>query len=239
MTAATNLLTVHNIPVNPLSQSVLALWPQGGKDSGPATSQNFLDGRPQSGYSYNSIGKIDWTINPRQTLSARAFIGTGRQFAAAGTNVFDYYQVAPDITQNFTAVHNWAITDHLSNQALAGVGVFNQTFNDQNHSFNMPALGLNTGVTSPSLFGAPTIAISGLDEVGVTQALGRKDYTGHLTDTATYVIGKHQFRFGGEFRRNYMDLQYQRNTRGSFNFTGSASSNAAIAGGPSCWSHFV
>jgi len=222
VTAATNLLTAHNIPVNPLSMSVLSLWPQGNKASGPASSGNYLDGRPQSGYSYNSIGKIDWTITPRQTLSARAFIGTGRQFAASGTNIFDYYQVAPDITQNFTAVHNWAITDHLSNQALAGVGVFNQTFNDQNHSFNMPALGLNTGVTSPSLFGAPTISVSGLDQVGVTQALGRKDYTGHLTDTATYVIGKHQFRFGGEFRRNYMDLQYQRNTRGTFNFTGLA-----------------
>lgn len=132
---------------------------------GPATSGNFLDGKPQSGYSYNSIGKIDWTITPRQTLSARAFVGTGRQFAAVGTNVFDYYQVAPDITQNFTAVHNWVITSHTSNQLLAAVGVFNQTFNDKNHSFNMSALGLNTEVTTPSLYGAPTINISGLDTV--------------------------------------------------------------------------
>jgi len=87
-------------------------------------------------------------------------------------------------------------------------------------------------VTTPSLFGAPTITIggsTGIDQVGATQALGRKDYTGHLTDTATYVVGKHQFRFGGEFRRNYMDLQYQRNTRGTFNFTGAATANAAIA----------
>jgi hypothetical protein len=229
--AATALLTAHNIPVNPLSQSVLSLWPQGGKPAGPASNGNFLDPHPQNGYSDNVIGKVDYTITPRQALSARAFIGTGRQFAAAGTNVFQYYQVAPDITQNFTAVHNWAITDHFSNQALAGVGVFNQTFNDQDHSQNIPALGLNTGVTTPSLYGAPTITISStttFDQVGVTQALGRKDYTGHLTDTATYVVGKHQFRFGGEFRRNYMDLQYQRNTRGTFNFTGSATANSSI-----------
>nr|WP_232298892.1 TonB-dependent receptor [Granulicella tundricola] len=229
--AATTLLTAHNIPVNPLSLSVLTLWPQGNKASGPATTNNYYDPRPQSGYSDNAIGKIDWTITPRQTLSARAFIGTGRQFAAAGTNIFDYYQVAPDITQNFTAVHNWAITDRLSNQLLAGVGVFNQTFNDENHSQNIPALGLNTGVTSPSLFGAPTITISGIDQIGVTQPLGRKDYTGHLTDTATYTFGKHQVRFGGEFRRNFMDLQYQRNTRGSFNFTGSATSSVALPAG--------
>jgi hypothetical protein len=229
--AGTALLAKHGIPVNPLSLSVLAIWPEGNKPAGPASSGNFLDGKPQSGYSYNSIGKIDWTITPRQSLSVRGFIGTGRQFAAVGTNVFDYYQVAPDITQNFTAVHNWAISDHASNQLLAAVGVFNQTFNDQNHSFNMPALGLNTGVTTPSLFGAPTITLassSTFDQTGVTQALGRKDYTGHLTDTATYIFGKHQVRFGGEYRRNYMDLQYQRNTRGTFTFTGLATANSAI-----------
>ena len=61
-----------------------------------------------------------------------------------------------------------------------------------------------------------------IDTVGQTQPLGRKDYTGHVTDTVSYAFGKHQLRFGGEFRRNYMDLQYQRNVRGSFNFTGTA-----------------
>jgi hypothetical protein len=192
--AATALLTAHNIPVNPLSLSVLSLWPEGNQPVGPASAGNFLDPHPQSGYSNNAIGKIDYIINPKQTLSGRAFIGTGRQFAAAGTNVFQYFQVAPDITQNFTVVHNWVPTVHLSNQLLAGVGIFNQTFNDEDHSQNIPALGLNTGVISPSLYGAPTITIassSTFDQTGVTQPIGRKDYTGHLTDTVTYVAGKH------------------------------------------------
>jgi hypothetical protein len=229
--AATALLTEHRIPVNPLSLRVLSLWPEGNQPVGPASAGNFLDSHPQSGYSDNAIGKVDYTITPRQTLSARAFIGTGRQFAAAGTNVFQYFQVAPDITQNFTVVHNWAPTVHFTNQALAGVGIFNQTFNDEDHSQNIPALGLNTGVVNPSLYGAPTITIgssSTFDQTGVTQPIGRKDYTGHLTDTVTYVAGKHQVRFGGEFRRNYMDLQYQRNTRGTFTFSGSATANSSI-----------
>ncbi len=239
VTAASNLLAAHGIPVNPLSTNLLSLWPQGGLPSGPASVNNYFDPRPQSGYSDNVIGKIDWTITPKQQLSARAFIGTGRQFAAVGTNVFEYYQVAPDITQNFTAVHNWMISPHLSNQLLAGVGVFNQTFNDQDHSQNIPALGLATGVTSPSLFGAPTININGggIDTVGETQALGRKDYTGHLTETATYTFGKHQIRFGGEFRRNYMDLQYQRNTRGTFNFNGGASAGVALPAGATSYAN--
>lgn len=232
VTAATALLTEHGISVNPLSLKVITLWPLGNKNAGLASSGNYLDPHPQSGYSNNAIGKIDYLLTPRQTLTARAFIGTGRQFAAVGTNVYDYFQVAPDITQNFTVVHNWSISDHISNQALAGVGIFNQTFNDNNHSQNIPALGLNTGVTTPSLYGAPTITIgssSTFDQVGATQPIGRKDYTGHLTDTLTYTVSKHQLRFGGEFRRNYMDLQYQRNTRGTFTFSGSATANSTIA----------
>ena len=233
--AATALLQRHNYRysansvANPLSLSLLTLWPQGNQNTGPAANGNYFDPRPQRGYSDNAIGNVTWNLTSRQNLRLQAFVGTGRQYSAVGTNVYDYYQVAPDITQNFSLSHNWAISDRVSNQLLFGVGVFNQTFNDANHSFNLPALGLATGVTDPSLFGAPNISISGLDSVGLTPPLGRKDYTGHVTDVATLVKGKHQFRFGGEYRRNYMDLQYQRNVRGTFSFNGTASSNANIA----------
>ncbi|HEY8996872.1 MAG TPA: TonB-dependent receptor, partial [Edaphobacter sp.] len=170
-----------------------------------------------------------------QTLSARAFIGSGRQLGNAGTNIYEYYQVAPTHVHNYAVTHNWMISNRLSNQALAGVNYFGQTFNDNVHNQNIPALGLNTGVTNPTLFGAPTITLSPFDQVGVTPPLGRQDYTGHLTDTATYVWGKHQFRFGGEFRRNYMNLLYQRNIRGSFTFNGQATANVPLPAGASSY----
>ncbi len=226
--AGTALLAKHGIPVNPLSLSLLSLWPQGNKPAGPATTSNYFDGRPQTGYADNAIGNLNYNLTPRQTLRVQAFIGTGRQTAPVGSNVFDYYQTAPDITQNFSVSHNWAVNDRISNQLIAAVGVFNQTFNDANHSFNVPSLGLNTGVTNPSLFGAPTITLTNFDQTGVTQPLGRKDYTGHITEVATLIKGRHQYRVGGEYRRNYMDLQYQRNVRGTFSFNGTATSNANI-----------
>jgi hypothetical protein len=220
------LLAAHNIPVSQASSNLLtALWPYGNKP-GAATLNNILDTRPQNGYSDNTVGKIDWNINSKQTLSVRAFIGSGRQLGNAGTNVYEYYQVAPTHVHNYAVTHNWMLSNHLSNQALAGVNYFGQTFNDNVHNQNIPALGLNTGVTSPSLYGSPTITMTPFDQVGVTPPLGRQDYTGHLTDTATYVYGKHQFRFGGEFRRNYMNLLYQRNIRGTFAFNGQSSSVA-------------
>lgn len=231
VTQAENLLTAHKVAVNPLSVNLLQLWPAGNAAGYAASQNNYVETDPQHGYSDNTMGNINWNINSKQSLKIQSFIGTGRQFAP-GAPVAWYYQVAPDITQNFSASHNWAVTDHFSNQLLAAVGVFNQTFNDQNHSWDMPALGLNTGVTNPSLFGAPTITISGsftFDTPGSTQPLGRKDYTGHITDAATWVHGKHQIRFGGEFRRNYMDLQYQNGVRGTFTFDGTASNGASAA----------
>ena len=219
---ATALLTEHDIPVSQTSLNVLSLWPQGNKPTGGATLNNFFDTRPQTGYSDNTVGKLDWNLTPRQTLSVRAFIGTGRQLGNAGVNIWDYYQVAPNHVHNYAITHNWAKTYHVSNQLLAAVNYFGQTFNDNIHDQDIPALGLNTGVTNPSLFGAPTITITSFDQVGVTPPLGRQDYTGMLNDTATLVSGKHQFRLGGEFRRNYMNLLYQRNVRGSFNYDGTA-----------------
>ncbi|WP_260703401.1 TonB-dependent receptor [Edaphobacter flagellatus] len=226
---ATTLLNNHNVPVSQTSLNLLtALWPQGNKP-GPATVNNFTDSRPQTGYSDNAVGKIDWNINSRQTLSARAFIGSGRQLGNAGVNIWEYYQLAPTHVHNYAVTHNWAISNQLSNQALVGINYFGQTFNDNVHNQNIPALGLNTSVTNPALFGAPSISFpnANFDSIGVTPPLGRQDYTGHVTDTATYIIGKHQFRFGGEFRRNYMNLLYQRNVRGGFTFDGQSSKSLA------------
>jgi hypothetical protein len=240
---ATALLANHNVAVNPLSRALITALYQGGNAPGlNSTLNNYVETTPRVGYSDNVVGNLNYILTSKQTLRLQAFIGTGRQVEPASTAspTSWYFQAAPDITQNFSISHNWAATDHLSNQLLVGLGIFNQTFNDNRHDFNMPALGLNTGVTNPSLFGAPTITMAGFDTVGATQPLGRKDYTGHITDAATWVHGKHQFRFGGEYRRNYMDLQYQNGVRGNFTISGTASANVFGAtpavGAPSRWS---
>ena len=243
VTESRALLARHGITaVNPLSLTLLsALWPGGNalSTANPgglgANLSNYVELHERHGYSDNVVGNLSYILSPKQTIKLQAYIGTGRQ-AEPGGPTYPYFQVAPDITQNFSMSHNWAATDHLTNQLLIATGVFNQTFNDLNHSFNMPALGLNTGVTNPSLFGAPTIGLSGFDGVGSTQPLGRKDYTGHITDSATWVHGAHEIRFGGEFRRSYIDLQYQAGTRGNFTFNGFAYNNTTLAPGTSAYS---
>ncbi len=217
---ATAVLNRYGVPVNPVSLNVLTFWPARGR-TGPATSPNFFSTDISDNYSDNGIGKIDYILNERNNLAFRYFVGTGKQTAPVGSPYREYYQVAPSRMHNFSLVYNSVITPRLANQLLAGVNYFKQVFVDADTSFNPVAAGLNTGVTNPTLLGAPDITIGSFDEIGLTPPLGRIDTTGHLTETLSFTTGPHQFRFGGEYRRSRCDVFYHRNGRGTFTFDGS------------------
>jgi Carboxypeptidase regulatory-like domain len=219
VTQATAVLNRYGIPVNPVSTNLLSFWPARGR-TGPATTNNFFSSDNSDNYSDNGIGKIDYVVNARNNIAFRYFVGTGAQTAPVGSPYHDYYQVAPSRMQNYSLVYNRVITPKFVSQTLAGVNYFKQTFNDFNTGFNPIAAGLNTGVTNPGLTGSPDIAITGFDEIGLTPPLGRIDTTGHLTETLSYTSGRHQYRFGGEYRRARLDVFYQRNARGTFSFDG-------------------
>jgi len=139
--------------------------------------------------------------------------------------------------QNYSLIDDAALRPNLTNQASFGFNYFDEKFSDANTSYNPVALGLNTGVTSPDLSGAPNINIapsaagtgvtnllggnSGFDPTGPVTQSGRTDITWHLNDALSYVKGSHQLRFGGEVRRVYVDDFYQTNGRGTFYFDGS------------------
>jgi hypothetical protein len=219
VSSATAVLNQYGVAVNPVSTNLLSLWPARAR-TGAAVTNNFFGSDVSDNYSDNGIGKVDYVINSKNNLAFRYFVGTGAQTAPAGSPMHEYYQVAPSRMHNFSLVLNSVITPKLVTQTLLGVNYFKQTFNDFDTSANPVALGLNTGVTSPTLLGAPNICINGFDCVGLTPPLGRIDTTGHLTETMSYTSGKHTFRFGGEYRRANLDVFYQRNARGTFNFDG-------------------
>jgi hypothetical protein len=215
------ILARNGVPVNPVSLNLINnLWPANSL-TGPATQSNFVSTANNTSDSYNGIVKVDHIFNERNNVAFRYFGGTGSQTSAAGSAVPYYYQVAPSRMHNFSFVYNAVISPRFVSQMLAGVNYFKQVFNDANTGFNIPALGLNTGVTNPSLYGSPDIVISGFDEIGVTPPLGRIDTTGHINETFTYTAGTHQFRFGAEYRRTRLDVFYERNARGAFTFDGS------------------
>jgi hypothetical protein len=219
---AASLLAANNITVNPVSTALIsALYPAYAL-TGPAAANNYISPDPETGFSNNGIVKLDHTFNERNTISARWAIGQGNQTAPVGSNLKNFYEVAPIHVQNYSVVYNRIFGPKLVNQVLLGVSTYNQVFHDFNTSFNVIGLGLNTGAAHT---GAPSISISGFDGTGETPPEGRNDVTGHVTDALSYDIGKHQFRFGGEYRRAQLDEFYFRNSLGSFTFDGSQGVN--------------
>ena len=223
---ASSLLAARGVPVNPVSLRLInSYWPSNSL-TGPATQNNFFSNADSISDSYNGIIKLDHIFNERNNISARYFGGTGAQTAYAGSVIPYYYQVAPSRMHNFSVVYNTVISPKFVGQTTAGVNYFKQVFNDATTGTNAVALGLNTGVTNPFLYGAPGISINGFDGTGLTPPLGRIDTTGSLGQTFTYTTGGHQIRFGAEYRRARFDVFYQRNGRGTFTFNGSQGGGA-------------
>ncbi|MFT4111178.1 carboxypeptidase regulatory-like domain-containing protein [Silvibacterium sp.] len=215
---AESLLAANGLSVNPVSTALIgALYPAYAL-TGPASANNYISPDPETGYSNNGIVKLDHSFNDRNTISARWAIGQGNQIAPVGSNLKNFYEVAPIHVQNYSVVYNRIFSPKLVNQILLGVSTYNQVFHDFDTNIDVIALGLNTGASHS---GAPSINISGFDGTGETPPEGRNDVTGHITDALSYDIGKHQFRFGGEYRRAQLDEFYFRNSLGTFAFDGS------------------
>jgi len=244
VTDALALLNAHGVPVSPISQNMLGalfpgntstipgLWPS--KIAGlPATVNNFFSSSPSTGYSYNGVAKIDHNFSEKHRLSLRMFIGQGSQTAPLGTstalatassNLSYYFEKAPIHVQNYSAILNSSLSPRLTNQILFGVNYFNQTFRDANASFDTKAMGLfqspDALINGQPILGAPNIAITGFEQVGITPPEGRNDVTGMLTDIVSYSVGPHQVRFGGEVRQGRVDEFYFRRSLGNFIFDG-------------------
>jgi hypothetical protein len=190
-------------------------------DLGGGQSFNYTSAAPIVGYSYNGVGKVDYTITSKHTLALRMFGGQGNQTAPVGTLDPYVFEQGPIHVYNWSAVLNSVITPKFTNQVLFGVNYFNQIFFDDNHSQDPISLGFNTGATQPLLSGIPGIKITGFDNLqNATPPSGRNDITGQVTDSASMLMGKHQLRFAGEYRRGFVNEFYHRKTRGNFSFPG-------------------
>jgi hypothetical protein len=225
-------------PVAPstLSQNLIGangFWPRSLIGGLAATNNNFFSPVASTGYSYNGVGKVDYQINDKHHLYVRFFGGQGSQTAPLGgspalgtasSNLKDYFEVAPLHVFNESAVLNSTFSSRLTNQILVGANYFNQVFHDFNNSFDTKAMGLflSPGATNKGqpIFGAPNIQIGNFEQIGLTPPEGRSDLTWHITDIVSYVMGAHQLRFGGEFRRGRVNEFYHRRGTGKFVFDG-------------------
>jgi Carboxypeptidase regulatory-like domain/TonB dependent receptor len=210
----------------------VALWP-GFIDGLAAQGGNYFATNPSTGYSYNGVIRLDYNISEKHHLSGRWFGGQGSQtaplgasaaLATASSNDPFYFEKAPIHVFNYAITLNSGFTSKLTNQVLFGVNYFNQVFRDavagyDTHDNAQLFLSPDTPAT-PKFFGAPNIVIGSFEQVGITPPEGRNDITGMISDVLSYNTGKHQLRFGGEYRQAHLDEFYFFHSLGKFNFTG-------------------
>jgi hypothetical protein len=230
-TLAKQVLAFYGVPVNTVSTNLLngngtlaALWPASAlvstSTTGLAAINNYQASGMTSGHSFNGIAKFDEQLTDKDHIAFNWFIGQGNSTGPYGSYLTPYFEVAPIHVQNYSLVYNRLLTTSMANQLSAGVSYYNQTFSDADTKFDPNGLGLDTGVTSPSLPGAPNLVISSFDALGVNTPSGRNDITGHLNDDLTMTKGAHQLHFGGEYRQAQVDDFYQTSQRGLITFDG-------------------
>jgi hypothetical protein len=105
--------------------------------------------------------------------------------------------------QIFTLNETHTFGPTLVNEARFGFNRINITFTP-NAQLNPVDFGINDGITTA--IGLPQISITGFNfNIGGPSGFpqGRADTTFVLSDTVSYLHGKHSFKFGGEARRFY------------------------------------
>ncbi len=239
-TEAYALLDAFGVPHNTVAANLLngngtlsGLWPKSAL-TGSATPKNYVATGNLTGHSFNGLIKLDEQLDDKDHIAFSWFVGQGTQTAPTSSSLTPYFENAPIHVDNFSLVYNRVLTSSITNQLSAGVSYFNQVFGDQDNSFDPIGLGLNTGVTDPSLGGSPHICLSpngcpsgltagssGFDPLGVTAPSGRNDITGHLDEALSWTKGAHQMTFGGEYRQAQVDDFYQTGQRGTLVFDGS------------------
>ena len=213
---------------------ITTLW-QPNMLTGGATTGNWTPptSAAQHGYSNNVVMKFDQTLSAKNKVSERWYWGEGKQTAPLGTSQNPwYYQVAGERVDNVAITLNTALNAKSSNQVLLGVDYYNQPFGDQNPNNGAAADGFIVGLGPGDVYGQPGIAISGFDGTGGTTVQIRNDFSGHVTETYSLSLGKHQIRAGGEYRRTQIfEVATGRGSssiisRGTFSFgSGSLSSD--------------
>ncbi len=201
-------------PCSTVSQKLVALLPP---NPGPTTSLNLdFNNRNRED---NGILKLDYHFSDKTSFVGTYFIGDSVQ-TEEDTTVTNPIFLSQAVTRAQVVGGGWiwTPTSRLTNQFRVGYNRFWQKDVVSDSNTNPSVFGLNTGVTNPINFGLPEIRISGFQQhtLGGNESwplYTTPNQTLEFIDNASYVVGKHSFSFGGEFRTG--STNNVRNTFGS------------------------
>ncbi len=226
--------------INPVIQKLLALnpWPAATNpnvDCYANGGSNVTIATPFSNRVDNAIVKIDHNFNKDNLLTGRYYIGDSSQLfplaLTGGGDLPNYNTATPTRVQLISISFVSVLSPSIVDEARVGWNRFAEGFYPQDRSFDPNSIGLDTvgpgtpNNSNPYNFGMPVINVSGLPQLGSDKGDPRQrvDTNWHFIDNISWKSGKHDIKFGYEFRRTSISQIFDRAFRGRLEFSGLAS----------------
>jgi hypothetical protein len=226
-------LQANNVPISAASQLISGCSVSGATVTCNGTgfpinntqSINVVQGFPNDVGVDNALGKVDFNVNERNSISGFYFFGNN-----SGT-VEDFPELQSkwrsDIHTRAQVVGgSWIWTPNASwvNEARVGYNRLYQPTLPGDLNTPASAYGINTGVSGPDTGGLPRIGFAGAFVPGLGGFKWPKfqgpDSITQVIDHVSRIVGKHAFKFGGELHRNDVSGGAFGNARGSITFLG-------------------
>jgi hypothetical protein len=209
---------------NAVIQALLARHPWPAPNIGGGECPNLATSTLFSNRVDSMIAKIDHNFNSSNLVSGRYYFGDSDQsfpFAQlAGGLLPGFNTVTPTRVQLVSLSYVKVVNSNQVNEARLGWNRFVEGFFPEDHNFDPRTIGLNTGVTSPFDFGLPKISVGGVSVIGATNSVPRSrvDSNWHFIDNYSWKAGRHDIKFGYEFRRTTIQLIQDNTFRGKLAF---------------------
>ena len=226
-------LVANGVPISAASQKISGCTVSGSTVTCAGTgfpinntqSINVVQGFPNEVGVDNALGKVDYNINQKNSISGMYFYGNNN-----GT-VEDF----PELQSNWRSkIHtraqvvggNWIWTPGTRwvNEARVGYNRLYQPTLPGDLGTPASGYGLNTGVSGPFTGGLPRIGFAGAFVPGLGAFKWPKfqgpDARTQFVDHVSYTVGKHSLKFGGDLHHNAFNGGAFGNARGSITFLG-------------------
>ncbi len=171
----------------------------------------------------SAIIKGDYNPNTNNSITGRYYYGNSNQsfpFAQlAGGLLPGFNTVTPTTVQLVSLSWVKVVNSAQVNEARLGWNRFVEGFFPEDQTFDPSSIGLDTGVT-PYNFGLPKISVGSFSVIGATASVPRQrvDSNWHFIDNYSWQIGRHDFKFGYEYRRTTINIIQNSNFRGKLSF---------------------
>jgi hypothetical protein len=240
-TAANIAANTPAVGINPVIQNLIGsgkAWPapsQPGVDCYDNGGTNAIVATPFSNRVDSAIIKVDHNINKNNLLTGRYYFGDSSQsfpLALTGGGLLPGYNTAvPTRVQLVSISYVSTVSATSVNEARLGWNRFAEGFFPQDRSFDPASIGLDTvGAGTPNNgnrinFGLPVFNVSSptgssLAQLGADKADPRQrvDANWHFIDNVSWKAGKHDIKFGYEYRRTTISQVFNRGFRGRLRF---------------------